>query len=71
MSRANHGLIVTGATLERARALTIEAETLVAMSWRALLAGEPVILPDAETERVRQKFATYGSYGTGKTPPRG
>lgn len=67
----NHGLIVTGPTLERALALTIEAETLAAMYWRALLVGEPVILPDTEIERVRRKFATYGSYGTGKAQPRG
>jgi L-fuculose-phosphate aldolase len=58
----NHGLIVTGPTLEKALALTVEAETLAAMYWRALQAGQPVILPDAEIERVRAKIATYGTY---------
>lgn len=58
----NHGLIVTGPTLEKALALTIEAETLAAMYWRALQAGKPVILPDAEMERVRAKIARYGTY---------
>jgi L-fuculose-phosphate aldolase len=58
----NHGLIVTGPTLEKALALTIEAETLAAMYWRALQAGKPVILPDDEIERVRAKFARYGTY---------
>ncbi len=60
----NHGLIVTGPTLERALALTIEAETLAAMYWRALQVGDPVILSDKEIARVRDKIATYGSYGT-------
>jgi L-fuculose-phosphate aldolase len=67
----NHGLIVTGPTLERALALTIEAEALAAMYWRALQIGDPVILPDTEIERVRRKFVTYGSYGTGAAAPRG
>ncbi len=67
----NHGLIVTGPTLERALELTIEAETLAAMYWRALQIGKPVILPDNEIERVHKKFSAYGSYGAGQTPPRG
>lgn len=58
----NHGLIVTGPTLEKVLALTFEAETLAAMYWRALQAGDPVILPDDEMERVRAKIARYGTY---------
>jgi L-fuculose-phosphate aldolase len=58
----NHGLIVTGPTLEKALALTIEAETLAAMYWRALQVGNPVILPDDEMVRVRAKIARYGTY---------
>lgn len=59
----NHGLLVLGPTLERALALTVEAETLAKMYWRAIQVGEPLILPADEIERVRAKFSTYGSYG--------
>ena len=48
--------------MEKALALTVEAETLAAMYWRALQAGDPVILPDDEMERVRAKIARYGTY---------
>lgn len=58
----NHGLIVLGPTLERTLALTVEAETLAGMYWRALQIGEPVILPDDEIEKVAQKFGVTG-YG--------
>jgi len=56
----NHGLIVLGPTLQRALALTVEAETLAMMYWRALQIGEPTLLPPDEIARVREKFATYG-----------
>ncbi len=62
----NHGLIVLGPNLERALAMTVEAETLAMMYWRAIQVGEPVILPDDEIARVRAKIATYGSYGAEK-----
>lgn len=58
----NHGLIVTGPTLDKALALTIEAETLAAMYCRALQAGKPVILSDKEMARVRARLARYGTY---------
>lgn len=58
----NHGLIVLGPSLQRALALTVEAETLAMMYWRALQLGEPRLLPDDEIARVRAKFAAYG-YG--------
>lgn len=63
----NHGLVVLGPTLERALALTVEAETLAMMYWRAIQLAEPVILNDAEIARVREKFAAYGSYGAPKS----
>ena len=58
----NHGLIVLGPNLERALALTVEAETLAAMYWRALQIGQPAILPDEEIEKVATKFGVTG-YG--------
>lgn len=59
----NHGLIVLGPSLERTLALTQEAETLAMIYLQALQVGEPVILPDSEIARVREKIAAYGSYG--------
>ena len=58
----SHGLIVLGPTLQRALALTVEAETLAMMYWRAAQIGEPRLLSGADIARVRKKFATYG-YG--------
>lgn len=57
----NHGLIVLGANLQRALALTIEAEALAMMYWRAVQVNEPILLSDAEVARVREKLATYSS----------
>ena len=45
-----------------ALALTVEAETLAMMYWRAVQMGQPRLLSDPEIARVREKFATYG-YG--------
>lgn len=56
----SHGLIVLGPNLQRALALTVEAETLAKMYWRALQVAEPNLLSDAEIARVREKFAGYG-----------
>ena len=58
----NHGLIVLDPTLERTLALTVEAETLAAMYWRALQISQPKILSDEEIEKVAAKFGVTG-YG--------
>nr|WP_216617842.1 class II aldolase/adducin family protein [Corallococcus carmarthensis] len=57
---ANHGLVAVGADLPAAWKLAVEVETLAAMYWRALQIGEPVLLDDAEMERVFQQFRGYG-----------
>lgn len=57
----SHGLIVVGPTLERALALTAEAETLAMIYWRALQVEEPVRLSKAELAQVREKVAAYGA----------
>ncbi|MFI5363569.1 MAG: class II aldolase/adducin family protein [Elusimicrobiota bacterium] len=62
----SHGLVVVGPTLQRALALTVEAETLAMMYWRALQLGEPKLLSDEEMDRVREKFSRYGYSGTEK-----
>ncbi|MBI3297042.1 MAG: class II aldolase/adducin family protein [Elusimicrobia bacterium] len=63
----NHGLIVLAPNLKRALALTVEAEMLAMMYWRAIQVSEPRILSDAEVARVRAKFSTYGK----SAPPKG
>jgi len=57
---ANHGLIAIGRSLDAALALAVEVETLAEMYWRALQAGEPVLLPEQEMQVVLAKFADYG-----------
>ncbi len=57
---ANHGLITVGADLAGAFKLAVEVETLAAMYLRALPAGEPVLLDEAEMAVVLEKFRTYG-----------
>jgi len=59
---ANHGLVVLGSDLKQALALTLEAETLATLYWRALSAGTPSILSDGEMGTVAEKFRAYG-YG--------
>lgn len=61
----SHGLVVLGPSIERALALTVEAETLAMMYWRAAQMGQPRLLSDPEIARVKEKFATYG-YGQGE-----
>lgn len=58
---ANHGLIVLGPTLERALALTVEAETLAMLYCRTLNIGEPVLLTPGQVEEARAKLSKYGS----------
>lgn len=57
---ANHGLIALGADLPSAFKVAVEVETLAGMYLRALQAGEPVLLDDAEMAVVLEKFKTYG-----------
>jgi L-fuculose-phosphate aldolase len=57
---ANHGLLVFGATLERAFALAVEFEALCEQYWRACQLGPPVLLPADEMQTVLEKFASYG-----------
>ncbi|PZM08167.1 class II aldolase/adducin family protein [Rhizobium tubonense] len=57
---ANHGMIATGPTLEKAMWAAVELETIARQYYHALLIGGPVILPDGEIAGVREGFATYG-----------
>lgn len=57
---ANHGVIATGATLERALWLAQEVEVLARQYAIALQVGTPVILAEDEIGRVVEKFQSYG-----------
>lgn len=63
---ANHGQIAFGASLDKALWLAGEVEALAHQLSVAEGFGEPVILPDAEIDRVLALFRDYG-----KQPERG
>ena len=58
---ANHGVISCGSSLREAHAVAVEVENL-ATEYLALLAAglDPMLLDDAELQRVIDKFADYG-----------
>ena len=58
---ANHGVIATGASLDKALSLAQEVEVLAAMYLALLPAGRPALLEAAEMERVLNKFRSYGA----------
>ena len=58
---ANHGLVCLGPDLPAALALAIEVEQLAKSYLQCLSVGEPVILDDAEMDRVIKKFEDYRS----------
>ncbi|MDX1043669.1 class II aldolase [Sinorhizobium medicae] len=57
---ANHGMIATGSSLEKAMWAAVELETIAKQYYHALLIGGPVILPQQEIDGVLEGFATYG-----------
>lgn len=57
---ANHGMIATGPTLDKAMWLAVEIETLCRQYALALQIGAPRVLPDDEIARVVEKFRSYG-----------
>lgn len=57
---ANHGMIATGGSLDKAMWAAVELETIARQYYHALLIGGCVILPPQEIEGVRQGFASYG-----------
>jgi L-fuculose-phosphate aldolase len=61
---ANHGVIAIGATLDGAYTIAAEVENLASQYLTLLAAGlEPVVLDEAEMERVGEKFSGYGKVG--------
>jgi L-fuculose-phosphate aldolase len=56
---ANHGMVTVGTTLAEALALAVEVEALAEQYWRAVQMGPPMLLDDAEMDRVLVKIAAY------------
>jgi L-fuculose-phosphate aldolase len=56
----NHGVIVTGATLESAMHRAVELEALARMYYLAVAIGRPAILSDEEVARTVERFKSYG-----------
>ena len=57
---ANHGAVAIGRDLKQAVWLAVEIETLARQYYLSLCIGGPRLLPDAEIERVRELFQSYG-----------
>jgi L-fuculose-phosphate aldolase len=61
---ANHGVVAVGPTLAAAQAVAVEVENLAGQYLALRAAGlEPVVLDEAELERVIEKFTDYGRIG--------
>ena len=61
---ANHGMIATGADLDKAMWLALEVETLCRQYAAALQIGTPHVLPNDEIARTVKKFEQYGPRAT-------
>ncbi|MBZ7922536.1 class II aldolase/adducin family protein [Ensifer adhaerens] len=57
---ANHGMIATGASLEKAMWAAVELETIAKQYYHTLLIGGPVVLSETEISGVVEGFSTYG-----------
>ena len=55
-----HGMICFHDDLDKTLWLAVEVETLAKQYWHACLAGEPVLLSDAQMSEVLEKFQHYG-----------
>ncbi|OQY17590.1 MAG: fuculose phosphate aldolase [Desulfobacteraceae bacterium 4572_35.1] len=57
---ANHGLVAIGADMNNAFNVAEEIELVARIYYQAKSIGQPVLVDDAEMERVMGKFKTYG-----------
>jgi L-fuculose-phosphate aldolase len=57
---ANHGMIATGANLDKAMWLAVELETIAKQYYYSLAIGGPVVLPDSAIDETRKSFGSYG-----------
>jgi L-fuculose-phosphate aldolase len=64
-SLANHGMIATGTSLDKAMRLAVELETIARQYCLTLAIGGPVLLSEAD---INETVAAFGSYGV-QDPP--
>jgi L-fuculose-phosphate aldolase len=57
---ANHGMIATGTSLDKAMWLAVELETIARQYYLTLAIGGPVLLSETE---IRETAVAFGSYG--------
>ena len=57
---ANHGLVAVGAEMRSAFNVAEEIELVARIYYQARSVGQPVLVDDAEMERVMEKFKSYG-----------
>lgn len=57
---ANHGMLATGSSLDKAMWAAVELETIVKQYYHSLLIGGPVLLSEEEIDRVVREFHGYG-----------
>lgn len=57
---ANHGLLTGANCIENAFNIAEEIEYVAETYYRAKTIGKPVILPNAEMKKMKEKFKTYG-----------
>lgn len=66
---ANHGLVAVGLDLSAAFNVAEEIELVAQIYLQTKAVGQPVIIDDAEMERVLVKFRTYGKQDAGGENP--
>ncbi|MCE7029428.1 class II aldolase/adducin family protein [Jiella avicenniae] len=57
---ANHGMIATGANLDKAMWLAVELETIAKQYYMSLLIGGPNLLSEGEIADTVKSFGSYG-----------
>lgn len=57
---ANHGLVAIGTDMNSAFNVAEEIELVARIFYQAKSIGQPVLVGDAEMERVMEKFCSYG-----------
>lgn len=59
---ANHGLLAVGSSLPAAFNIAEQIEFCAEIYYRTKCIGEPIVLPSAEMELMKEKFKTYGQF---------
>lgn len=63
---ANHGMIATGANLDKAMWLAVELETIAKQYYHTLLIGGPVLLSEGAIDDTVKAFGSYGLQDPGR-----